>query len=56
MTYMRTEIMQQPAALRATIDALLPRAAEAGQLASGTGRCCSSRAARRTTRRSTAVT
>jgi len=36
MTYMRTEIMQQPAALRATIDALLPRAAEAGQLASGT--------------------
>src|SRR6266568_564918 len=36
MTYMRTEIMQQPAALRATIDALLPRAAEAGQLARGT--------------------
>src|SRR6266566_4659584 len=36
MTYMRTEIMEQPAALRATIDALLPRAAEAGQLAEGT--------------------
>ncbi len=36
MTYMRTEIMEQPAALRATIDALLPRAAEAGQLARGT--------------------
>ena len=36
MTYMRTEIMAQPAALRATIDVLLPRAAEAGQLASGT--------------------
>jgi glucosamine--fructose-6-phosphate aminotransferase (isomerizing) len=36
MTYMRTEIMAQPAALRATIDALLPRAAEAGQLAEGT--------------------
>src|SRR6201996_6555083 len=33
---MRTEIGQQPAALRATLDALLPRAAEAGQLASGT--------------------
>ncbi len=36
MTYMRTEIMEQPAALRATIDALLPRAAEAGQLARDT--------------------
>ncbi len=36
MTYMRTEIMAQPAALRATIDVLLPRAAEAGQLAEGT--------------------
>src|SRR5580698_1055859 len=35
-TYMRAEIMQQPAALRATIDALLPRAAEAGRLARGT--------------------
>jgi glucosamine--fructose-6-phosphate aminotransferase (isomerizing) len=35
MTYMRTEIMEQPAALRATIDALLPRAAEAGRLAAG---------------------
>ncbi|HEY2130969.1 MAG TPA: SIS domain-containing protein [Streptosporangiaceae bacterium] len=32
---MRTEIEQQPAALRATLDALLPRAAEAGQLAAG---------------------
>lgn len=36
MTYMRTEIMEQPAALRATIDKLLPRAAEAGRLARGT--------------------
>lgn len=36
MTSMRTEIMEQPAALRATIDALLPRAAEAGKLAAGT--------------------
>jgi len=35
-SYMRAEIMQQPAALRATIDALLPRAAEAGRLARGT--------------------
>ncbi|HEY9244148.1 MAG TPA: SIS domain-containing protein [Streptosporangiaceae bacterium] len=32
---MRTEIGQQPAALRATLDALLPRAGEAGQLAAG---------------------
>lgn len=36
MTHMRTEIMEQPAALRATIEALLPRAAEAGKLAAGT--------------------
>ncbi len=36
MTHMRTEIMEQPAALRATIDALAPRAAEAGELARGT--------------------
>ena len=36
MTSMRMEIMEQPAALRATIDALLPRAAEAGELARGT--------------------
>jgi glucosamine--fructose-6-phosphate aminotransferase (isomerizing) len=36
MTHMRTEIMEQPAALRATIDALVPRAAEAGELARGT--------------------
>jgi len=36
MTHMRTEIMEQPAALRATIDALVPRAAEAGKLARGT--------------------
>jgi glucosamine--fructose-6-phosphate aminotransferase (isomerizing) len=35
-THMRAEIMQQPAALRATIDALLPRAAEAGKLARDT--------------------
>ena len=34
-TAMRTEIGQQPAALRATLDALLPRAAEAGALAAG---------------------
>ena len=34
-TAMRTEIGQQPAALRATLDALLPRSAEAGQLAAG---------------------
>jgi glutamine---fructose-6-phosphate transaminase (isomerizing) len=32
-TYMRAEIAQQPAALRATIDALLPRAADAAALA-----------------------
>src|SRR5712691_2993911 len=32
---MRTEIAQQPAALRATLDALLPRAGEAGRLAAG---------------------
>src|SRR5260370_6605149 len=36
VTHMRTEIMEQPVALRATIDALLPRAAEAGKLAQGT--------------------
>jgi glucosamine--fructose-6-phosphate aminotransferase (isomerizing) len=36
VSHMRTEIMEQPVALRATIDALLPRAAEAGQLARGT--------------------
>jgi glutamine---fructose-6-phosphate transaminase (isomerizing) len=36
VTYMRTEIGQQPAALRATIGALLPRAAEAAVLARGT--------------------
>jgi glucosamine--fructose-6-phosphate aminotransferase (isomerizing) len=35
-TYMRTEIGQQPAALRATIAALLPRAAEATVLARDT--------------------
>jgi glutamine---fructose-6-phosphate transaminase (isomerizing) len=35
-TYMRTEIGQQPAALRATIGALLPRAAEATALARDT--------------------
>jgi glutamine---fructose-6-phosphate transaminase (isomerizing) len=35
-THMRTEIGQQPAALRATIGALLPRAAEATALARGT--------------------
>ncbi len=34
-TAMRTEIGQQPVALRATLDALLPRAAEAGRLAAG---------------------
>jgi glucosamine--fructose-6-phosphate aminotransferase (isomerizing) len=34
-TAMRTEIGQQPAALRATLDALLPAAAAAGQLAAG---------------------
>ena len=36
VTYMRTEIGQQPAALRATIGALLPRAAEATVLARDT--------------------
>src|ERR1700735_2869616 len=35
-TYMHAEILRQPAPLRATIDALLPRAAEAGRLARGT--------------------
>src|SRR5215471_19683393 len=33
---MRAEIAEQPAALRATIDALLPRAADAAALASDT--------------------
>lgn len=36
MSHMHAEIMQQPAALQATIDALLPRAAEAGELARST--------------------
>ncbi len=36
VTNMRAEIAEQPAALRATISALLPRAPEAGELASGT--------------------
>jgi fructoselysine-6-P-deglycase FrlB-like protein len=36
VTYMRTEIGEQPAAIRATIGALLPRAAEAAALAAGT--------------------
>jgi glucosamine--fructose-6-phosphate aminotransferase (isomerizing) len=35
-TYMRTEIGEQPAAIRATIDALLPRAADAAALGSDT--------------------
>jgi fructoselysine-6-P-deglycase FrlB-like protein len=35
-TYMRTEIGEQPAAIRATIDALLPRLADAAALASDT--------------------
>jgi glucosamine--fructose-6-phosphate aminotransferase (isomerizing) len=35
-THMRTEIAEQPAALRATIGALLPRAPEAAAIASGT--------------------
>lgn len=35
VTHMRAEIGEQPAALRATIGALLPRAAEAGLLARG---------------------
>ncbi|HTS97000.1 MAG TPA: SIS domain-containing protein [Streptosporangiaceae bacterium] len=36
VTHMRTEIAEQPAALRATIDALLPRAPEAAALARDT--------------------
>ncbi len=36
VTHMRAEIAEQPAAVRATIDALLPRAAEAAALAGGT--------------------
>src|ERR1022692_1848910 len=36
MSHMHAEILQQPAALQATIDALLPRAAEAGELARST--------------------
>jgi glutamine---fructose-6-phosphate transaminase (isomerizing) len=36
MTFMRAEIEEQPAALRATIGALLPRAAEARELARAT--------------------
>ncbi len=36
MTAMRAEISEQPAALRATLDALLPRSGEAGRLAAGT--------------------
>jgi len=35
MTAMRAEISEQPAALRATLDALLPRSGEAGRLAAG---------------------
>jgi glucosamine--fructose-6-phosphate aminotransferase (isomerizing) len=35
VTHMRTEIGEQPAALRATIEALLPQAAEAAALAAG---------------------
>ena len=35
MTAMRTEIAQQPAALRATLDALMPRGGEAAELARG---------------------
>ncbi len=35
MTAMRTEIAQQPAALRATLDALMPRGGEAADLARG---------------------
>jgi glutamine---fructose-6-phosphate transaminase (isomerizing) len=35
MTAMRAEISEQPAALRATLDALLPRGGEAGRLAAG---------------------
>ncbi|GHH68505.1 glutamine-fructose-6-phosphate transaminase [Streptosporangium violaceochromogenes] len=37
-TRMRSEIAEQPAALRATLDALLPRAAEVGRLAGQTRR------------------
>jgi glutamine---fructose-6-phosphate transaminase (isomerizing) len=37
VTHMRAEIAEQPAALRATIGALLPRAAEAERLARGRG-------------------
>jgi fructoselysine-6-P-deglycase FrlB-like protein len=36
ITYMRAEIAEQPAALRATIDALLPRAADVAALAGAT--------------------
>jgi glutamine---fructose-6-phosphate transaminase (isomerizing) len=35
-SWMRAEIAEQPTALQATIDSLLPRAAEAGRLARGT--------------------
>src|SRR6202162_6654856 len=35
MTAMRAEISEQPAARRATLDALLPRSGEAGRLAAG---------------------
>jgi glutamine---fructose-6-phosphate transaminase (isomerizing) len=35
VTHMRAEIAEQPAALRATVSALLPQAAEAGRLARG---------------------
>ncbi len=34
-SWMRSEIFEQPAALAATVDALLPRAADAGRLAAG---------------------
>jgi glutamine---fructose-6-phosphate transaminase (isomerizing) len=34
-TAMRAEIFEQPAALRATLDALLPRRGEVGRLAAG---------------------
>ena len=36
ITHMRTEIGEQPAALRATLDALLPRTAEVAAVAEGT--------------------
>ncbi len=36
VTHMRTEIFEQPAALRATIGALLPRSSEVAQVARGT--------------------